>query len=186
MKLKEPRIAPLAEMDWPDELRELFESMRERGELLNIFTTLARHPKLFHRWMTFGGQLLFKSTLPEREREMVILRVSWLTRGEYEWAQHVRIAKEAGLTDAEIERVKLGGAAEGWSIFDGVLLRSVDELHRDYFVREGTWQVLARRYDYIQLIELLFIVGHYTLLAMVLNTLGVQLEKEVDGFGSQF
>jgi AhpD family alkylhydroperoxidase len=172
-------------MDWSDEIREILEPMKEQGKVLNIFPTLARHPRIFRRWMPFGGQLLFKSSLPAREREMLILRVSWLTRAEYEWAQHVQIAKEAGLTDTEIARIKEGPSAQGWAIFDGVILRAVDELHKDYFISDGTWQILARRYDEKQLLELLFIVGHYSLLAMVLNSVGVQLEEGTKGFDSQ-
>jgi alkylhydroperoxidase family enzyme len=182
MRLKEPRIEPLPEKEWPDDIREILEPTRQQGRLLNIFTTLARHPRLFKRWMTFGGQLLFKTSLPLRDRELLILRVSWLTRGEYEWGQHTLIARQVGLTDEEINRVRSGPGAHGWSVFDSTLLQAVDELHSNTLVSESTWQFLSRRFDEQQLIEILFIVGHYTLLAMVLNSLGVQLEDDIEGF----
>ncbi len=182
MRLKEPRIAPLAEADWTDEIREILEPAKQQGRLLNIFTTLANHPKLFRRWMTFGGQLLFKSNLPPREREMLILRISWLTRGEYEWSHHVQLAEQAGLRDEEIARIKEGPMAQGWNIFDAVLIRAVDELHRNNFISDQTWAILSTRYDKTQLIDLLFTVGHYHLLAGVLNSLGVQLDEGVEGF----
>ncbi|MEW6207116.1 MAG: carboxymuconolactone decarboxylase family protein [Acidobacteriota bacterium] len=182
MRPKEPRIAPLSEAEWSEEVREILEPARQQGRLLNIFTTLAHHPKLFRRWMTFGGQLLFKSTLPPREREMLILRISWLTRGEYEWSHHVLLGKQAGLSDEEIARIREGPMAQGWTIFDAVLLRSVDEMHRNNFISEQTWKILSTRYDNQQMIDLLFTIGHYHLLAGVLNSLGVQLDDGVDGF----
>ena len=182
MRLKEPRVAPLAEADWSEEIREILEPAKQQGRLLNIFTTLAHHPKLFRRWMTFGGQLLFKSTLPPREREILILRISWLTRGEYEWSQHVSLADQAGLSSEEIARIREGSTAQGWNIFDAVLIRAVDELHTNNFIGDQTWAILSTRYDTQQMIDLLFTVGHYHLLAGVLNSLGVQLEEGVEGF----
>ena len=101
MLLKEPRVAPLPESEWGEEVRELMgRTTREPGEpVLGIFATLAHHPKLLKRWTVFGSHVLYKSTLPARERELLILRIGWLCRAEYEWAQHVGIGKRAGLTD---------------------------------------------------------------------------------------
>ena len=78
---------------------------RPDGTELNIFATLARHPRLFKRWSAFGGTLLYRGTLPERERELLILRTGYLCRAHYEWGQHVDIARAAGLIDEEIARV---------------------------------------------------------------------------------
>ena len=102
MELKTPRIAPLPETQWDEETRELMEQARRGDRILNIFRTLAHHPKLLKRWRVFGGHLLYNSSLPARERELLILRIAWLQRGEYEWGQHSQIGKDAGLTDVEI------------------------------------------------------------------------------------
>jgi 4-carboxymuconolactone decarboxylase len=85
MRLKKPRVAPLAEVEWDEEAKEVLGPMSSLGPLLNIFATLGRHPKLLKRWLVFGNHVLAKSTLPPRERELVILRVGWLCRAEYEW-----------------------------------------------------------------------------------------------------
>ena len=107
MRLNEPRVAPLSNdpKAWDAETRELLEPMAAGGRLLNIFRTLANHPKLMRRWLVFGNHVLAKQTLPPREREIVILRMGWLCRSEYEWSQHVVIGKQAGLSDEEIERI---------------------------------------------------------------------------------
>ena len=91
MLLKRPRIEPLAEDQWDPETRELLARSQMHGRVLNIFSTLAHYPKLLKRWMVFAGHILGKSSLPARDREILILRIGWLCRAEYEWGQHVLI-----------------------------------------------------------------------------------------------
>jgi alkylhydroperoxidase family enzyme len=181
-----PRIAPLPESQWAPELREMFsresDSVPTRGRVLNIFRTLANHPRLLRRWTVFGNHVLFKSTLPPRERELVILRIGWLCQSDYEWGQHVRIGREAGLTEEEICRIPIGPDAKGWSAFDADLLRATDELRHDARISDATWGRLAARYDTQQMLDLLFAVGQYNLVSMVLNSCGVQRDPGVDGF----
>jgi alkylhydroperoxidase family enzyme len=126
--------------------------------------------------------VLFKSTLPPREREILILRIGWLCRSEYEWGQHVLIGKQCGLNDEEIQRIIEGPDAIGWDSFETTLLRAVDELYIEAFISNETWENLSKRYDAKQLLDLIFTVGQYHLVAMVLNTLGVQPDKGIKGF----
>ena len=83
------------------------------GVELNIFATLAHHPRLLKRWSDFGGVLLYGGKLPARERELLILRTGYLCQAPYEWGQHVTIGLAAGLTDEEIARVAAGPDADG-------------------------------------------------------------------------
>ncbi len=171
MRLEKPRVEPLPLEQIDPEMRE-----RLRDRPLNIFRTLANHPKLLKRWLVFGNHVLAKSTLPARERELVILRVGWLCRAEYEWAQHVVIARGSGLSDEEIERISRGPDAPGWSELERALLRAANELHEDAFVSDATWSTLAAHYGTQQLMDLVFTIGQYHLVSMALNSLGVQLE----------
>lgn len=186
MSSPEPRVPPLPESQWSEELREILAPTRAtgRGRVLNIFRTLAHHPKLLKRWLVFGNHVLAKSTLPPRERELVILRVGWLCRSEYEWAQHVVIGRRTGLRDEEIRRVTLGPDAGGWTGIEALLLRAADELHRSARIADATWKGLAAELEPQQLIDLVFTVGQYTLVSMALNTLGVQLDPGLAGFPS--
>lgn len=170
MRLATPRLAPLADEQIDPEIRARFGA----GPLLNIFRTLAHHPKLMKRWLVFGNHVLARSTLAPRERELAILRVGWLCRSGYEWGQHVVIARRSGVTDAEIERLADGPDAPGWSEADRALLRAVDELHGDAFVSDPTWAALTRHFSTQQILDLIFAVGQYQLVSMALNTLGVQ------------
>jgi alkylhydroperoxidase family enzyme len=180
MRLREPRIPPLDESQWDNFQRGLIEPTEQNGQILNIFRTLVRHPKLLKRWLVFANHIFEKSTIPPREREMLILRIGWLCRAGYEWGQHVRIGRDRGLSDDEIRRIAAGPDAPGWNAFDAALLRAVDELHQDAFISDATWQALAERYSEEQLLDVVFTVGQYQLVSMALNTLGVQLEEPLD------
>ena len=169
-----PRIAPIKPGEETDEQKEVL-AQTAMGSL-NIFHTLAHYPGLLRRWLPFGGKLLQGSKLPERHRELVILRVAWNTRARYEWAQHVGIARRAGVSDEEIERIAEGPAASGWSEVERLLLTAVDELHADHCISDATWAALEGHLDVKQLIELPMLAGHYVLLAGALNSLGVQPE----------
>lgn len=182
MRLSEPRISPIDQTETLDEEAQTVLGTTSLGPAVNIFRTFVRHPKLLKRWLVFGNHILFKSTLPPRERELVILRTGWRCRAEYEWGQHVIIGKAAGLTNEEIERITAGPDAPGWDPFDATLVRATDELHDDYNVSDETWRALGERYDTKQLMDLVFTVGQYTLVSMALNTFGVQLDPEVPGF----
>lgn len=182
MRLKQPRIPPLPESEWDGDTRGILENLPRNGKVYNIFATLARHPKLLKRWLVFGNHVLSKSSLPAREREMVILRMGWLCRAEYEWGHHVAIGKQTGLSNADILRITAGPDAPGWAPFDAALLRAADELHTDSFIGDSTWKALAARYNHEQLLDLIFAAGQYKLVAMALNSCGVQLEEGYDRF----
>lgn len=182
MKLDAPRLTPIPQADWSDEVQKILQPNVAQGSVFNIFKTLAHHPDLLRRWLVFGNHVLFKSTLPPRERELVILRIGWLCEAEYEWAQHVKIGKDAGLTDVEIERIKAGPNARGWNEPDTLLLQATDELRRDAFIGDATWKGLSAHFDTKQLMDVVFAVGQYNLVSMALNTLGVQLDDGLEGF----
>ncbi len=155
---------------------------QKTGRIINIFKTLAKHEKLLKRWLVFANHILGKSSLPAREREILILRIGWLCQSEYEWGQHVKIGKENGLTDSEIQGIIKGPDLNGWNRFDATLLKAVDELYYDSFISDLTWKTLNERYSTHQLLDLIFTVGQYNLVSMALNTLGVQLEDGTKGF----
>ena len=148
---------------------------------LNIFRTLAKHPKIFEAFGRLGGFLLSGKCLPARERELVILRVGWRSGSVYEWGQHVVIGKREGVTDAEILRLRTPGL-EGWPAEDAVLVRFADELCQTNTVTDATWAALAARFDEQQLIELVMLGGFYRMVAGTLNSLGIELDDGVPGW----
>jgi 4-carboxymuconolactone decarboxylase len=182
-RLTEPRIPPISPANWSEEERELLEPLvKARGSVSNLFGTLANHPTVYRLWSRFAGRLLGRSSLPGREREMLINRMAWLSSAEYEWAAHNSIGRREGLTDDEIGALATGPESDVWSLDDRTLLQAVDELHRHCFIEDETWETLRSRFDDRQLMELVLIVGVYKILAMLLNSLGVQLGEGMVGF----
>jgi 4-carboxymuconolactone decarboxylase len=146
----------------------------------NIFKTLAHAPELYERWSGLGQYLLNASTLPPRDREIIILRMGWLCQAPYEWSQHARIAKaSAHMTDAEVRAIAEGAAGSGLSDFDRTLIRTTDELRYDTEISDATWAALRARYSVEQTVDVIYTAGQYQLVSMALNSLGVQLDPEL-------
>jgi alkylhydroperoxidase family enzyme len=150
-----------------------------RREPPHVFTTLARHRRLFRRWLWFAGALMPRGTLPRRDTELVILRVAHNSGSEYEREQHEKIGRDVGMSAEEVARVRQGAAAAGWSDRQVVLLEATDELHASQRIGDELWGRLQGVFDERELIELCMLVGHYEMLAMTLNSLRVQ----PDGIG---
>lgn len=180
MRMQNPRVPPVESEDWSEEQRAVFGQAKMNGRTLNIFKTLANHPQLGKRWLVFANHIMGKSEISLRDREILILRIGWLCKSGYEWGQHVLIGRDCGLDDMEIERIKRGADAEGWTEQEALLLKATDELHSDAFISESTWAGLSKTYSTQQLMDIVFTVGQYNLVSMALNTLGVQLDEGME------
>lgn len=154
----------------------------EGVESINLISTLSHHRPLMEAWGPFGGYILRGSTLPDRDREMVILRTAWLNEAEYEWGHHARAARAAGMTDEEIRNVAVGENAGPWTSFERYLLRAATELHRGSAISERTWAFLKARYTDQQMIDLIFTVGQYRMVSMALRSIRVEPDEGLEPF----
>ena len=145
----------------------------------NLLGTFACYPELAKAYLTFNGHVLFRSTLPARGREILILRVAARRRCEYEWAQHVRLGAAAGLSAEEIGWIAEGPERPEWDMLDRSLLQAVDELLDGAQINDGTWTNLARHLDEHQLMDLVFTVGAYETLAMAIRSFRVESDAEL-------
>jgi alkylhydroperoxidase family enzyme len=189
--MNQPRIAPLPREEWTEEIGQAISALLPPGAQRplrrrksgsqghNVLGTLARHPQLMRAYHTFNGHILFTTSLSPRQRELLILRVAALREAEYEWEQHVILAAEAGLDEQEIARIADGPEAPGWSTIDAAMLWAVDELVSDAMVCTATWQKLAGALDEHQLMDLVFTVGAYDLLAMAFRSFGIELDEDL-------
>lgn len=176
------RLGPLPADRWDDAVDRALVGMlpadrrnpRDAGVALS---TLVRHPDLAKAFLGFNIHLLFRSTLPERLRELAILRVAYRRGCDYEWAHHVSMGRAAGLSDTDIEDLQHAAAADG---LDRAVLAAVDELEDQSRVSDATWAALGEKLDDRQLMDLVFTVGCYSMLAMAFNTFGVELEQQTE------
>lgn len=179
-----PRIAPVPQDRWTEEVLDVFEIVegpkgRERGSRSNVILTLANHPALASRFLAFSHYLLRESTLPARLRELVILRVAWRHRCDYERSHHLNLAAYAGITPEECVAVEDGPEAGAWTELERQVLRAADQLCDAGRVDGETWDALAAHFDKHRLLDLIFTVGGYTTLAWALNTLEVEVDSEL-------
>jgi 4-carboxymuconolactone decarboxylase len=175
-----PRIEPLAELT--GDAAELAGTLitGPSGRPINIFGTLAKHPKLAKRFNLFGGFLLNKGLIPVREREIVILRVGWNAQSVYEFGQHTVIGRNCGLTDTEIGALATDDPSAGnWSADDQALIALADDLCRDDCVSNETFAKLTSRWNEAEVIELIVVAGFYRLVSGFLNSVGVELDPGV-------
>lgn len=140
----------------------------------NVFTTLARHRRMFRPWLRFAATLMPAGSLPARDTELVILRVAHLCGCHYEWQHHERLSREAGLSQRQIDAVRDDSGAGAWEPRQHLILAATDELHSARVISDQTWQRIAAELDERQLIELPMLVGHYEMLAITINSLGIQ------------
>lgn len=167
-----PRIPPLPYDEWDTEALSVLAPGRKLPPS-NVLGLFAQHPELARAFLTFNGYLLSASKLPVRTRELAILRVAWRRRSAYEWAQHVLIARRAGVTDDEIAGIRAGAPT--------LINRAVAELDEQSRWSDDTYQELAAELDDRQLMDLVFTIGTYGLLAMAFNTFDVELDPGLAG-----
>jgi alkylhydroperoxidase family enzyme len=184
MSLSSPRIAPIALDQLTDEQAALGGGRDNLRCQLNFVRTLVQHPALYGTWIPFAEQLIFRSSLPPKHREMLIIRTSQLCGERYEIAHHLYIARTLGLTDAEIDATKRG--SNELADFELTLLKAAEELVTNHCVADATWATLAEQYTTQQLMEVVFVVANYSLIAMVTNSFGIHSETDVAGAWKPF
>jgi 4-carboxymuconolactone decarboxylase len=175
-----PRITPLPAEEWDDDARRALSPLlpaaranpRDAG---NILATLVRHRPLTKAYLTFNAYLLLNSSLSARVREVAVLRTAQASGSDYLWDHHVPLAERAGLTSAEIDAIRAGAPTDP---VDGLVVRAVDELDADHAISDETWALLGDHFDDDQRLDLIFTVGGYQLLALVVNTLEIQPERD--------
>ena len=183
------RLPPLPAAQWDDEARALFRGRlgvadkyltgrADAPPMPNVLGVLVHHGRLASAWLAYNAVLLQEGSLAPRLRELVVLRVAHRSGCRYEWLQHRRIGANAGLTGEQLDAVTHGAAAAVWTPLERLLLTATDELLDGTVIHDDTWAALEQVLDTRQLLEVPFIVGTYLCLAMVMNS--VALEPDAD------
>jgi 4-carboxymuconolactone decarboxylase len=140
----------------------------------NFTRVMVQHPTVYRTYIPYAEQLMARSSLPPRDREILILRTLRLCNETYDATHHELIGRNVGLTEAEIRAAQTG--AGELSAFERTLVRAAEELVRTHRMTDATWQQLGERYSRQQQMEVVFLVGNYTSMAMVTNSFGIQPE----------
>jgi alkylhydroperoxidase family enzyme len=170
----EQRIAVPTSAELRDDVATLLPLIAPPGrEPARTMAVLARQPELLSPFLGWAASLALNGVLPHREHELLALRVAWRCGSHFEWAEHVEYARAAGVTDDEIAAVAVQDVT-AWNNGDAALLRAADELITTQDVSDATWAALTAQHDAAALVEILFVVGQYTMLSMVANAAGIE------------
>lgn len=148
----------------------------------SLFKTLMHHPDLFEVYGPMGDRVNKAPEIEDQQRELLILRLAWLYQGKYEWSQHYGKALEAGWSKEDLERVKIGSIAPGWSLKDQTLLSAGEQWVKYAGLDDDTWAALNEYYSTQEIMTLITLVTHYHWVAMISKTLGVQPDRTLEGF----
>lgn len=143
----------------------------------NLFLTLGRHGRLFWGWLHFGSSLMPRGRLPRRVTEIVILRIASLSDCAYELEHHRRLAEHARVTKDEIAAAERGRAAVSFSAVEQNALRAAETLYTDGDLDDQTFDSLRQYLSEPEIIELVMLVGHYSMLATTIKVLRVQPDR---------
>jgi 4-carboxymuconolactone decarboxylase len=193
---KPPRIAPLDRVAAEHEVRDVTRKLRAGivgdsqelplDKIPEIMFTLCRYPDLWGKIMALSLQMQSDTgMLPPRDRQLAILRTGWLLQAPYEWGEHVRQSKRVGLTSEEIARVTVGSSAPEWDDHESAIMKAAEELREDVMVRDATWSQLSVRLNDGQLFELVALIGQFTNIAYIQNSLRLRLEPGNAGLSAR-
>jgi 4-carboxymuconolactone decarboxylase len=174
-----PRLPPVPEDQWGEDVHQVLGD--NSGLLLyrpmpNSITTLLHHPRLTGAWLPYNAVLLQEPALSPRLRELAILRAMWQTGSRYLWFDHVRTARQVGLSDDDFAAIVEGPGSSRWSRLEAAVVSAADQLVDRFRIDDGTWAELAEELDHTQLLELPFVVGSYVCLTMVFKSAGTEVD----------
>lgn len=138
------------------------------GEAPVTIAALGHCEPLVGPFVGWAAALALLGALSKRHHELLALRTAHNCRSEFEWTEHSNFARQAGLTDDEIDRVA-SSTHQGWDRSEELLLLAADELHAQSSITHSTWAELCEHFTMPELVEAIYVVGQYTMLSMVAN-----------------
>ena len=194
-----PTIAPIPPQAWTEEILDalgafpsslnfVYSKWQEnsddhRGRAILGF--LAHYPELAKAFLTLNKHVAIDTLLSTRDKELIILRTTWLRRADNEFAQHIILGKRAGLVSEDIERVTQGPEAPGWQHNDAALVQAVDDIVEKDRVCPSTMAALAESYSNKEIMDMIFLVGNYSVLGSAVNSFDIPLDPGLEAHDPQ-
>jgi len=168
---EERRFKLLAEGEMSEAQRKVYGDIAAgpRGGVRGPFNALLRSPELADRAQKLGEWVRFKSSLPERLKEFAILVTARHWSAQYEWHAHHAHALKAGLAPRLAAELALGKRPAGMSDEEAAVHDFCKELHEKKTVNDATYARVAKLFGERGVVDLIGVIGYYTLVSMVLN-----------------
>ena len=170
-----PQVAP---DEFTDETRAFFGQWTggifKDADKNPVLRTFAHHPQLANAFSGLNVHLLSTNTLPVKQRQIAIMRTAWITGAVYMWSSHLSTSLSLGLSPEMYGPIQRGADDPYFTEFERVVIRATDELVRDRMIGDAMWQALSAEWDNQQLLDFMFTVGCYAMVAGVMKSTGAQ------------
>jgi 4-carboxymuconolactone decarboxylase len=158
----------------PPGVRETLENLPAP---LKIFSMMAHAETNLRPLLRLGTSILTEQKLNAALRELAILRVARLSPAEYEWIQHVPIARLVGVSEAQVEAVQRDEmTAACFDPTEQLVLRFTTEVVRDVRASDAVFAQMTERFSPQEIVELIFAIGFYMTMARLMETTGLDLD----------
>jgi 4-carboxymuconolactone decarboxylase len=165
------RLPPLVNEQLSEQQEQaLAEFVAARGQPTGPWIALLRSPELMKRTRGLSDYLRFESVLPGWLREFVILMTARQWGQTYEWNAHYAIAMDEGLSPDIAQAIAEGRRPEGMVREEAILYELCLELQRNHSVSDATYERAVERFGEQGVVEVVSLMGYYTMISMILNT----------------
>ena len=172
------RVPYVNKEDMPPDKQHIYDRIAgTRGAVLHVFQALLNSPDICSPMSQMGEYIRYNSPLDPAIREIAILATARENGSEYEWAQHEPVAREAGVSDEVIDAIRSGRAPMGIPAKEGVFAQAARELVRDGTLGDRTFQAVEHLLGPLQTVDLIVLVGYYSMVSRAIKALGVELEE---------
>jgi len=177
------RLPQIRDEDFTDETRAFFGQwvggILQNADRNPVLRTFAHHPVLANAFSPLNVHLLSTNTLPVKQRQIAIMRTAWITKATYMWSSHLNTSMRCGLSDKMYGPIQRGADDPYFTEFERTIIRATEELVRDHMVAEDTWHALRAEWDDKQMLDFLFTVGCYTMVAGVMRSTGAERQDDL-------
>ncbi len=185
-----PRMPEVDPEALTDEMREFLAKWTggifSNADSNPVLLTFAHHPQLADLFSQLNIHLLSTNTLPVRQRQIAIMRTAWICGAAYMWSSHLRTSERAGLEPELYGPLQNGADDPYFTDFEKVVIRATEELVREHRIGDENWAALAREWNHQQLLDFMFTVGCYQMVAGVMNSAGVEREENLLELAERF
>lgn len=177
------RLPQLPLEDFTDETREFFGQWTggifQDADKNPVLRTFAHHPQLANAFSPLNIHLLSNNTLPVKQRQIAIMRTAWITKAVYMWSSHLKTSVSCGLSPDMYGPIQRGADDPYFTEFERVVIRATEDLVRDRKVSDDNWQALMAEWDEKQMLDFLFTVGCYVMVAGVMRSTGAERQEDL-------
>ncbi|HEX8058409.1 MAG TPA: hypothetical protein VF481_17215 [Novosphingobium sp.] len=152
-----------------------------------VLRTFAHHPVLANAFSPLNIHLLGpNNTLPVKLRQIAIMRLAWVTKATYMWSSHLNTSKSCGLTDEFYAPVQRGADDPYFTPLEATVIRATEDLLNDYKISDANWNILMAEWTEQQMLDFLFTVGCYTMIAGVMRSTGAERQEDLLELAAQY